>query len=833
MSHNRRITAKDLHARSGRPHAVPAAVAALAIAGLGLAQGALAQGTPPAPATPAPAPAPDKQPEPNKPQVKVSDHMTVDLHVKDEDLTNILELLSLQSQKNIVASKSVGGKVSATLYGVTFHEALDSILHVNGYGYMEQGNFIYVYTLDELTALEKTLKKRVAKAVKLNYLNAKDAEEFVKPLLSKDGGEIKTSKAAAPFSVPADNPVGGEDYALGATLVVIDYPENIKAIEDLLKELDTRPAQVLVEATILQTSLSESNAFGVDFSIIGDVKFSDFINVGGPLSVANSLVKGGNGAANQGVSPADNQATGVVSTPGNTAGPSTFKVGVIAGDLSIFMKMLDEVTDTVIMANPKILSLNRQPSRVLVGRRVGYLSTTSTDTSTTQTVEFLDTGTQLYFRPFVSADGEIRMELKPQVSEAIIRDATDATGAAVSIPDEVTQGLTTNVLIRDGQTVVLGGLFRESTQFGRRQVPFLGDIPFIGAAFQGHDDQTDRSEIIFLVTPTIINDAQIKDSADRAVADVDRLRAGSRQGLLPWSREKMTSALNVEAERAARDGDYEKAVFNISRSLALNPVQPEALRLREKITGERESWPDRSLLAHMFDAEAAKQAAEIKPAKPPVKWDNPYGSHNVPRQKTGESGPQSNASPTTYKPGVASPFVPAPVKPVFNTASAGNQTPVAQSDESIAQSITANNPAAFSNQWLAPGGLAERGTQNLLAFVRQSIQTYKNTHNGQLPNLGSGKFSGWNDLIEARLINFAPVNFWVGGANADAVVVGTGPVGAFTTQYGWVYNPKTGQVWATGFDARGKALARVPDSNQNTSTANVPVDSVSSPTEQH
>jgi type IV pilus assembly protein PilQ len=809
MSHNRRITAKELHARSGRS---PVALAAMAFIGFGLTTGVLAQNEPAA--------APAAQPDPTKPQVKVSEHMTVDLHVKDEELTNVLELLSIQSQKNIVASKSVGGKVSATLYGVTFREALDSILHVNGYGYMERGNFIYVYTLEELVRLKDSLRSRAAKAIKLNYLNAKDAEEFVKPLLSKEGGEIRTSKAAAPFSVPADNPVGGEDYALGATLVVIDYEENIKAIEALLAELDTRPAQVLVEATILQTSLSEQNAFGVDFSIIGDVKFTDFINVG-PLGAANSLVRGGNGSGAQGLSPTDNQGTAVTSTPGNTAGPSTFKVGVVAGDLSIFMKMLDEVTDTVIMANPKILSLNRQPSRVLVGRRVGYLSTTSTDTSTTQTVEFLDTGTQLYFRPFVSADGEIRMELKPQVSEAIIREATDATGAAVSIPDEVTQGMTTNVLVRDGQTVVLGGLFRESTQFGRRQVPFLGDIPFIGAAFRGHDDETQRSEIIFLVTPTIVNDSHLDDQADRAVADVDRLRAGARQGLLAWSREKMTSALNVEAERAAREGDYEKATFKISRSLALNPVQPEALRLREKISGERETWPSRSILDDVFNHEAARKANEIQPASPPVKWENPYGSHNIPRT-TINSGPQSNAAPST-----PTSFTTNTPSPSYNHSFATTPgQPRVQSSEDIADSISRNNPSAANPDWQAPGGLADNGTRVLVNLVRQKIAQFKEA-NGRFPNLGAT--NGWAELVNAGYLNFAPVNLYVGGANADTIVVGKKPTTTFTTNYGWVYNPDTGEVWATGFDPSGNALARIQGSSQNAAQATVPTDQGMSP----
>ncbi len=115
-------------------------------------------------------PAGDKK---DGPQVKVSDHMTVDLHVKDEDLGAVLELLSIQSQKNIVASKNVSARVTATLYNVTFKEALDALLHVNGFGYIEQGNFIYVYTLQELEETQKALKKRVAKPVYLNYMNAR------------------------------------------------------------------------------------------------------------------------------------------------------------------------------------------------------------------------------------------------------------------------------------------------------------------------------------------------------------------------------------------------------------------------------------------------------------------------------------------------------------------------------------------------------------------------------------------------------------------------------------------------------------------------------------
>jgi type IV pilus assembly protein PilQ len=580
----------------------------------------------------------------DEPKVQVSEHMTVDLHVKEEDLANVLQLLSIQTQKNIISSKNVSAKVTATLYGVTFYQALDAILHVNGFRYMENGNFIYVYTKEEYDQIQAALRKRVAKVVRLNYLNAKDAREFVSPMLSKDGGEIKAAAETKEFAISDKTPVGADSYALGSTLVIIDFEENIAAIESLLKELDTRPAQVLVEATILQTALNENNAFGVDFSIIGDLNFVDFINAGGPLSAANNLIRGGDGSSGQGFSPPTDRGNAVTSTPGNTGGPGTLKLGLIGGDVSVFVRMLDEVTDTVILSNPKVLALNRQPARVLVGRRVGYLNTTSTETSTTQTVEFLDTGTQLYFRPFVSSEGEIRMELKPQVSTAEIRTVTTTGNAAVTIPDEITQELVTNVNVKDGQTIVLGGLFTESTQFTRRQVPWVGDIPIIGAAFRGNEDEKRRAEIIFLVTPSIVTDQMIADSAMRAEEQAENVRSGSRQGLLPWSRERMTAGMNLEAEKLAREGNTERALWLIQRSLSMNPNQPEVYRLRERITGLRERWPNMSANDEVVRGSQHRNESLI-PQTPMNDVKRPYMARPIPLHQTGAPQPMSSIVP--------------------------------------------------------------------------------------------------------------------------------------------------------------------------------------------
>lgn len=617
------------------------------------AQAALAkaQAQPPADGSKAAAPAKPAAAQPEaakdmggdgKAQVKVTEHNTVDLHVKDESIGNVLELLSIQSQKNIIPSKNVSGKVSADLFGVTFFEALDAILHVNGFQYVEKGNFIYVYTREEYLEIQKALSKRVAKVMHLNYLNAIDAESFVKPLLSQ-GGDIKTAQKTPEYQVTADAPTGKDDYALGAVLVVIDYEENIAAIEKLLAEIDTRPSQVLVEATILETQVVEANAFGVDFSIIGDLDFLEFVNLGGPTGAAQALIRGGNGTTG-GLSPGDNRGGAVSTSPGNVAaGRSTVKIGVVAGPIGVFLRALDDVSDFTIISSPKLLALNRMPSRVLVGQRVGYLNTTATETSTTQTVQFLDTGTTLYFRPFVSNTGEIRMELKPKVASATIRDAGNGQGGIVSIPDESTQEITTNVIVKDGNTIVLGGLFVENSRSFRKQVPFFGDIPLIGAAFRGHDDSLDRRELIFLIRPSIVGETALAMQGVDMKNEIERIRAGQRQGLLPFSREKMTATLNVEAETAAREGRTEEALWKLQRSLSLNSRQPDAIRLREKITSQQERWPSGYLLDGVINGEINKQLDGI-PSAPDAKHLVPQGSVDFPRTPTKGAAPRTEGS---------------------------------------------------------------------------------------------------------------------------------------------------------------------------------------------
>ena len=555
--------------------------------------------------------------------VVVDDFGTVDISVQDTDLAQVLQMLSLQSRKNIITSKRVSARVTANLYDVTFKEALDAILHVNGYGYIEQGNFIYVYTLEEIAELEKAARKTESRRFALEYLAAADAAEFVKPLLS-DKGKLSFLGEVEKGFRPDDTSAGEDSWAYAAMLVVNDFPENVESITKLLGELDTPPQQVVVEATVVSTVVNEDNAFGVDFSVIANSDFTDFFN---PLAAVNDLIRGNNkpGARptspDQGFVPNNASVEAVTSTVGNTAGPGGLKVGVIQGDVAVFLRVLDEVTDSTVLARPRVMALNRQRAQVLVGDRIAYLSTTQTETSTTQAVQFLDTGIRLVFRPFISSDGSIRMELYPSVSEARLRSSTGVRGTGQEIPDERTSEITTNVRMRDGQTLVLGGLFQEDTTISRSQVPWLGDIPIVGAAFSGQTDKITRREIMFLITPTIVHDQLVDAWSKQAEEFVDAVRVGARAGLLPFSRELMTGNQNHDAYAAFQAGDHETAMFHINNSLRINPNQPEIQKLRNQISSQSTELPTRSLMDQILETELARgDLPRSKPSAPPAKY---------------------------------------------------------------------------------------------------------------------------------------------------------------------------------------------------------------------
>jgi type IV pilus assembly protein PilQ len=516
-----------------------------------------------------------------QPTVKEGEKIPLFNCEEDFGIRKALAMLGSMCGKNIVPSPSVDGQLAfRTLKDVTLEEAMDAILGEN-FVYNKEGNLIKVYTKDEYKKIMEDPERRIYKVFTLYYISAAEAMRLVMPALSATAviqASSPTEKVATTGESITSGSGGGDTMALNDTLVIRDYPENMAKAEELLKFLDVRPKQVLVEATILSANLSEGMDLGVD------------LNFWGGASVAGSTSLGQIGTTDQistsSTTPIQNIATnsGNPGTPIETAGFASvggngLRIGATAGDFAALITALETATDTTILANPKILAVNKQLGQVYIGTKIGYTSqTTQNQNSTTQEVKFLETGTKLSFIPYISDNGYIRMTIHPKDSSGSLK--------ANSIPDETSTELATNIIVKDGQTIVIGGLFRDVTVTNRNQIPLLGDIPLIGVLFRGTSDSVTRQEVIILLTPHIINEPEETNTAGR-VQDISNKRFGAKDELQWVGRSRLAEDNYSRAAQLYIEGDSVGAMKHLNTALALRPSYLEALRLKDRIIKEK------------------------------------------------------------------------------------------------------------------------------------------------------------------------------------------------------------------------------------------------------
>ncbi|MGD2095273.1 MAG: secretin N-terminal domain-containing protein, partial [Phycisphaerales bacterium] len=472
----------------------------------------------------------------------------------DFGVRDALAMLGRLCGKNIVPSPNVKGVLAfRSLTNVTFEEAMDAILGDN-LKYEQKGNLIRVYTREEYNNPDRMRYK----VFTLYYISAAEAMKLIAPVLSGTGSIQGSTPPAVTVTTGESISAGtggGDTMALNDTIVIMDYPENIAEAERMLKELDVRPKQVLVEATILSATLNEGMEMGVDLNFAAGVSLTGTTASGGTQdSVLGGVLEGSQTA---GLNPLQQVGALSAGSPIETAGftnvgGSGLRIGISSGDFRAFITALETVTDTTILANPKILAVNKQLGQVYIGTKIGYTSqTTQTQTSTTQQVDFLDTGTKLTFRPYIGNDGYIRMDIHPKDSSGTLK--------ANNIPDEQSTELATNIMVRDGQTIVIGGLFRDVVVTSRRQIPLLGDLPLIGALFRSTTDTNQRQEVIVLLTPHIIDEPEDTNSQAR-VDDVRRKRFGARDELQWTGKSRLAEDRYARAAKYYVEGNAEKAM---------------------------------------------------------------------------------------------------------------------------------------------------------------------------------------------------------------------------------------------------------------------------------
>lgn len=474
---------------------------------------------------------------------------------KDCSIREGLRILAAMYEKNIVpSSATVEGILGFTkLRDVTFEEAMNAVLGTS-FVCEDDGHIIKVYSKEEYQKIKTDPARLTYKVFSLYYISASEAKLLLTPFLSANGRIQGSSQAET--SVPTGETIGGGDggasIALNDMIVVMDYPERVEQIEEILRtQIDIRPQQVLVEATVMSVSLTEDTEFGIDWS---------HVNVIGETI---------------------SQSVGGVQTSGFADLSSGLTIGVTSNDhAGVLIQALETISDTTLLANPKVLAVNKQLGQVYIGKKIGYEDqTTQTDGgSTTSNVEFLETGTKLSFRPYIGNDGYIRMDIYP-------KDSSGEINAETGVPDETSTELKTNIIVRDGQTVVIGGLFRTVKTKAINQVPVLGSLPFLGSLFRGTSDSNKREEVIIMLTPRIVKDPT-ETEANLATADIDRLQSAARDNYGMFTHAKIVEKTYLEASKAYINGDIENALKHVNAALALRPTYIEAIRLKERIIAE-------------------------------------------------------------------------------------------------------------------------------------------------------------------------------------------------------------------------------------------------------
>jgi type IV pilus secretin PilQ/predicted competence protein len=370
----------------------------------------------------------------------------------DVDIREALTAIALEKQINITSSKEVTGNITVHLYNQTLDKALDAITMAGGFSYTKQGDLYFVFKpKKDKDPQQERLQMRI---FKLRYASVDKVQDIL-------------SSVAGTRMIKIHEPT--------KTIIVEETPENMAKVEDIINQWDRKPEQVLIEAKILEVTLTDEMSFGVNWSkILGDVRL-------------------GTGSFSRALLPSSNPVTPVPSTGSGIFGNIITAAGT-SRQFSAAIDALQARTRINILSTPKILAVHGKPAKVQVGGQQGYSVTTTNEGVSTETIEFIDTGTILDITPYIDGDN-ILLDVKPSIRSARIEEGIPVVNAT-----EVSTWLTA----RDGETLFIGGLIQDTKTKTRETVPCLGGIPGVGGVFGSTTREIGKTELVILITPNII-----------------------------------------------------------------------------------------------------------------------------------------------------------------------------------------------------------------------------------------------------------------------------------------------------------------------------------------
>lgn len=494
----------------------------------------------------------------------------ISLDLRDMDIIEVFKYIATKAGLNIVPTKAVTGRVTFTADNVSVRDVFDIILRSNALACEKHGTIYNVMTEAEYKALygRNFYDSRVFKVFRLQYAIPDQASNLLNTMKSEIGKVLLDAESGVILVIDTPDRVANMEAALQAMehksvikvfnlkyarakeieeqlkaqldskkvgsikadertnqVVVQTLPERMEGIARLIEGLDQKTRQILIDAKIVQVKLNSSNTAGVEWEGLFDVSKKYGSTYVGSYPVSSVGASTDDWRSRQQVI-ADTGYIGSYPFTGTStdyaAGRASIAseemhIGVVGKhDFDTIIKYLKTVGQTRVLSNPKLAVVNNQEARIHVGERQAYITTTTTQTQTSTTtaesVTYVDVGIQLMVTPTINEDGFVTVKIKPEIS-SVPSFLETANGNKIPIID--TSTAETIVMVKDGTSILIGGLSKEDKRNNDSGTPFLSKIPLIGQAFKSSTNSVARTEMIVMLTPHVIQGDELITGYDR------------------------------------------------------------------------------------------------------------------------------------------------------------------------------------------------------------------------------------------------------------------------------------------------------------------------------
>lgn len=413
----------------------------------------------------------------------------ISLNFQSVDVRALLQIIADVAGVNMVVSDSVTGNIAIRLDDVPWDQALDIILRVKGLGQRRQGNVIFVAPLQELAQREKAeleanqqktnLAPLHSEVIQVNYAKASD----IAAILKSSGNSILSKRGRVTVD-PRTN-----------SLLVLETLDKLADIRALVTRLDVPVRQVLIESRIVIANNNFDSQIGVKFGVAAQ---------NGQLSTGANVPAPSLGSTTPSASGFN------VNLPAAAANPGTLALALLGSKYQIGLELsaLQAEGKGEVISTPRVITANAKQATIEQGVEIPYQESTSSGATS---VSFKKAVLSLNVTPQITPDGRIIMDLEVRNDSV---GAVVPTGNGGSVPSINTRKVNTQVLVDNGQTVVLGGIYQDTKMDTVNKVPLLGDIPFLGALFRFTEHTNNRTELLIFITPKIVNQALKVDNTN-------------------------------------------------------------------------------------------------------------------------------------------------------------------------------------------------------------------------------------------------------------------------------------------------------------------------------